>query len=605
MGFDGKAFARNLSNSPGVYRMLDNSARVLYVGKAKNLHNRVSSYFSSAHSNRRIAHMVSQVNAIEISVTRTETEALLLENQLIKTLKPRYNVLLRDDKSYPYIYCSNQQEFPRLSFHRGAQRQSGRYFGPFASAHAVRNSLQMLQKVFRIRQCDDSFFTNRSRPCLQYQIKRCTAPCVGLINADDYKKSIQQAEMFLDGRQDSLTADMVATMEIASNKLEFERAATIRDQIAILKRVQEKQYVSGEGKGDIDVVAVALVKNIACIQIVFIRNGHHLGNRAFYPKVPKDIDESSILDAFLSQYYGKRDAPHEIILSHEIESLSFLVGVFSSRVKRKVHLQTQPRAHRAKWLESALTNASQALARHLASNQVIKKQYEALQSLLMLDEMPERLECFDISHTMGEATVASCVVFGPEGAIKSDYRRFNITDIEPGDDYAAIYQAVFRRYSRIKKGEGQWPDIVFIDGGQNQLNKAHEAMQEIQVSGPLLVGVAKGTDRRPGQERLFLQERVLPLALQHDSPGLYLIQSIRDEAHRFAISGHRQRRAKTRQTSPLEGIEGVGAKRRQQLLRFFGGLQELRRAGIEEITRVPGISQAIAERIYDRFQEKG
>ncbi|HEY0722278.1 MAG TPA: excinuclease ABC subunit UvrC [Gammaproteobacteria bacterium] len=602
--FDIQNFLKNLTIRPGVYRMIGADGEVLYVGKARNLKRRVSSYFQRNDGSAKTLALVAQIRRIEVTITHTENEALILENTLIKEYQPRYNILLRDDKSYPYIYLSDEA-YPRLSFHRGRKSGKGRYFGPYPSSAAVRESLNTMQKLFPVRQCEDAFFRNRGRPCLQFQIKRCTAPCVGLINEQNYQDDVRHAVMFLEGRSSAIIDELVAKMERAAEKLNFELAARYRDQIAQLRRVQERQYVVGEG-GDLDVVAIASRNGTACVQLFLIRGGQNLGNKAFFPRHTREADNHEIAEAFIAQHYlavagGEQMIPAEILVSEELAGAETLGAVLSEQAGRRVTISSRLRGERARWVELARTNADQALAAHLASKATLLGRFEALQEALGLDNLPQRLECFDISHTMGEATVASCVVFDTNGPLKSDYRRFNIEGITPGDDYAAMQQALTRRFRRLKEGEGKAPDILFIDGGAGQLRQAERVLEEMQLAGVTLVGVAKGTTRKPGLEQLILSGQEHPLILPADSMALHLIQQIRDEAHRFAITGHRQRRAKARKTSSLEGIAGLGPKRRQQLLRQFGGLQEVARAGVEDLARVTGISRQLAQRIYDAF----
>jgi excinuclease ABC subunit C len=602
--FDVKAYLKTLTGKPGVYRMLDAEGTVLYVGKARNLKKRVSSYFQKTVQSPKTQALVAQVQGIEVTVTHTESEALLLENNLIKELKPRYNILLRDDKSYPFIYLSGDHDFPRLAYHRGAKRAKGRYFGPYPSAYAVRESLNLLQKVFRVRQCEDSFFRNRSRPCLQYQIKRCTGPCVEAVSKEAYAEDVRHAVMFLEGKSPVLIDELVAKMEAASRGLQFELAAVYRDQIANLRRVQESQYVSGEG-GDRDVIAAVVEGGLACVQVFFIRGGRNLGNKTFFPRQADGASEAEILSAFISQFYlterENHPVPSEVLHNQALEDEATLEAVLAQQSGHRVTLSHRLRGERARWLEMALANARTALRAQLSNQSNLLRRLEMLQDALGLDSQPQRLECFDISHTMGEATVASCVVLDSNGPLKSDYRRFNIEDITPGDDYAAMRQALTRRYTRLKKGEGKLPDILFIDGGKGQLAEAEAVLEELQISGVTLVGVAKGPARKAGQEVLFLSGQEVPIILASDSPALHVVQQIRDEAHRFAITGHRQRRAKARTTSPLEGIAGLGPKRRQQLIKQFGGLQEVARAGVEDLANVPGISKQLAQRVYDAF----
>jgi len=597
--FDSKAFLKTLTSRPGVYRMLDGEGKLLYVGKAKDLKRRVSSYFTRS-LNTRIQSMVSQIRGIEVTVTHTEAEALILENTLIKSLKPRYNVLLQDDKSYPYIYLSSDQQFPRLTWHRGAKSGNGRYFGPYPNIGSMRDNLRLLQKLFPVRQCEDSFFRNRSRPCLQYQIKRCTAPCVGLIDEDGYRRDVQDAVLFLEGRAGQVVDSLIDRMEQASERLEFEQAARYRDQIAVLRRIQEKQYVSGE-RGDLDIIAVAVKGGVACVQLFFIRAGRNLGNKVFFPKVPDGAEEQSILSAFMAQYYIGKEVPPGVIVSVMPDDAELLTEVLSEQAKRRIRITDRVRSDRLRWLQMAQQNANLALDARLASKAGLRARLDAIQQALDLAEAPTRMECFDISHTGGEQTVASCVVFDDQGPVKSDYRRFNIEGIAPGDDYAAMEQALNRRYSRIQAEEGRLPDILFIDGGKGQLSAAASVLEELGVQGVTMLGVAKGADRKPGLEQLFLFGQQAPIILPSNSPALHLIQQIRDEAHRFAITGHRQRRGRSRKTSVLEDIAGIGPKRRQRLLRQFGGLQELARAGVDDLSQVEGISRRLAQQIYEAF----
>ncbi len=596
--FDHREFLKNLTNRSGVYRMLDKEGKALYVGKARDLKRRVSSYFSRS-LNRRLQAMVSRIESIEVTVTHTEAEALILENNLIKSLKPRYNVLLRDDKSYPYIYLS-AAPFSRLAFHRGPKKGKGRYFGPYPSAGSMRDTLRLMQKLFPVRQCEDTFYQNRSRPCLQYQIKRCTAPCVGLIEEQEYARDVRDAVLFLEGRADRVINGLVERMEAASATLNFELAARYRDQISTLRQIQERQYVSGE-RGDLDIVACAAGGGVACVQLFFIRHGRNLGNKLFYPRIPEGEQEEKILYAFLAQYYIGKQIPREIIISDKLEERDLLQQVLGEQAGHRVKIRQTVRSARAHWLKMAIQNAQLALTSRLASRAGMQARVDLLQQLLGLDETPTRMECFDVSHTGGELTLASCVVFDHQGPVKSDYRRFNIEGVQPGDDYGAMEQALIRRYKRIQSGEGRLPDILFLDGGKGQLNAAARVLEELAVSGVILVGVAKGVDRKPGMEQLFLFGREAPIILPADSPALHLIQQIRDEAHRFAITGHRQRRERSRRTSILEAIPGIGPKRRQSLLKQFGGLQGVARAGVEDISRVQGISGQLAEQIYEAF----
>jgi len=601
-GFDASEFLRHLTSHPGVYRMLGNDGEVLYVGKARNLKNRVSSYFRSGGLSPKTQVLMGQVINVEITVTHTESEALILENTLIKSLQPRYNILLRDDKSYPYIYLSSSQTYPRLTLHRGARKAKGRYFGPYPNATAVRESLHLLQKVFRVRQCEDSFFENRSRPCLQYQIKRCTAPCVELISPAAYAEDVRHTVQFLEGRNSEVIDELAQRMDAAAAALEYEEAARYRDQIVNLRHIQERQYVSGE-RGDLDILAVVAAGGVACVQVFYIRAGRNLGNKAFFPRVPGETVPGEILSAFVTQYYLGREVPNELLVNIDLPDAELLVRVLSEQAGHTVVLSSRVRGERARWVEMAERNAQHAVQARVSSRAGMYQRYEALQLALGLEEPVARLECFDISHTQGEATVASCVVFGLEGAVKSDYRRFNIEGIEPGDDYAAMAQALLRRYTRISAGEGVLPDLILIDGGKGQLSAARRVLDELQLSVPM-VGVAKGPERKAGWEVLHLRDgRELRLAA--DNPGLHLIQQVRDEAHRFAITGHRARRGRSRTESPLEAIPGIGPRRRQQLLRQFGGLREVARAGVEDLLKVKGVSRELAQAIYNAFHGDG
>jgi len=600
---DSQSFVSSLPTAAGVYRMLNEKGEVLYVGKARNLRKRVGSYFGARGlASIKIAVMMQQVADIAITVTHTEDEALLLENNLIKSLRPRYNIVLRDDKSYPYIYVS-AQKFPRLGFHRGARKARGRYFGPYPSASAVRETLNLLQKLFPVRQCEDSFYRHRTRPCLQYQIKRCTAPCVDLVDEERYQEDVRHAEMFLEGRTQAVVDELVTRMEQAAERLDYETAGRYRDRIAALKRVQERQYISGEG-GDTDVLAAVVKQGKACVAVSFIRGGRNLGTKNFFPTTGADAGASEVLTAFLPQYYLGKSVPADIYLNQRAADKPLLERTFGEQAGRKVTLRTGARGARRRWLQMTQTNAEDALRRLLISQSNLTQRFEALQQALALDAVPERMECFDISHTSGEATIAACVVFDRDGPVKSDYRRFNIRDVQPGDDYGALTEALMRRFRRLKDGEGKLPDLLLVDGGRGQLSCAEHVLAELQIGGVPLIGVAKGRERKPGKEQLFLSGHARPTILPPDSPALHLIQQVRDEAHRFAITGHRQRRAKTRTTSALEQIAGIGDKRRQALLKNLGGMQEVARAGVEDLARVPGISPALARRIYDALHEQ-
>jgi len=600
--FDSEQFLATLTKKPGVYQMMDSQSHCIYVGKAKNLHKRVSSYFRKNDKDSKKSVMVSHVRHIEVIVTHTEGEALLLENQLIKRLKPRYNICLRDDKSYPYISLSSHKEFPKLGFHRGAKGKYGRYFGPYPSAGAVRDSLNLLQKIFPVRQCDDSFYANRSRPCLQHQIKRCTAPCVGLISQQDYQLDVDSTVLFLEGKNKRLINALVNKMEQAAASLEFERAGIYRDQIAQLRKVMERQYVSST-EGDEDVIACDIQEHVACIQVFFIRNGQHIGKRTFFPKMPRGKTPSQVLSAFVIQFYLDKKLPKTIVLSHALNELELTQQVFNEKAGRRVNLVNKPRSDRARWLKMAQDNAHMALAQKLRSRESTRAKLVKLSALLEMAGPLQRLECFDISHLQGDQTVASCVVLNEEGPLKSDYRRFNIKGIRPGDDYAALAQAVSRRYSRIKNKEFVVPDLLIIDGGQGQVSAVMAALSAIDYHEVFVIGVSKGVDRKFGMEKIYRATDGRVFVFPSDEPALLLVQQIRDEAHRFAISGHRQQRGKVKKVSTLEQIAGLGPKRRQMLLKQFGGLREVKSAGIDDLCTVDGVSTALAKRIYDFFHD--
>ncbi len=601
--FDIKGFLKNLTQRPGIYKMLDGKADIIYIGKAKNLKNRVSSYFRSHAVSPKQQAMLAKVAAIEVTVTHTEGEALLLESQLIKRFKPRYNISLRDDKSYPYVYISSFHDFPQLTYHRGAKKRQGLYFGPYPSAGAVKETLKLLQKIFPVRQCEDSYYNARSRPCLQHQIERCTAPCVGLVAQEQYKQDVDNTILFLEGQGGRLIAQLVEKMETAAGRLAFEQAAAYRDQIQRLRAVLEKHCVEGE-KGDVDILACAAKADTACVQVFFIRNGQNLGNRQFFPKMMDDNDPGVILQAFISQYYLDRPVPHELIVSHGLPETALLIEVLSQQAKHNVAISPSVRGERQKWLQMAVTNAESALAAKLADKQGLYARFLSLRQELACAEVPKRLECFDISHTQGEQTVASCVVFDREGPVKSDYRRFNIEGVTGGDDCAAIYQAVSRRYKRQKLGEHPAADILLIDGGKGQVAAAQKALAELAINNVMIAGVSKGPDRKAGMEKIILPGRDKPLDITPGASALLLIQHIRDEAHRFAITGHRQRRGKAKNQSALEDIAGLGPKRRQVLLKQFGGLQGVSGAGVDALAGIDGISRKLAQRIYDTFHHQ-
>jgi len=637
--FDSASFLKTVPHKPGVYRMISEDEKILYVGKAKDLKNRVSSYFRDNIANSRTYSMVKQIFDVQVTITTTEAEALLLESNLIKKHQPRYNILLRDDKSYPNIYLS-KDKFPRLSFHRGAKKAKGQYFGPYPSAGAVRETLALLQKLFQVRQCENSYFKNRSRPCLQFQIKRCTAPCTNEITEADYQQGVSHTIKFLQGKSEQVIDELVQQMDHASVTLEFEQAANHRDKIEQLRFISQQQSISSDVQSNVDVIALQFASDVASVQVLTIRNGNNLGNKNFFPKLPKiykGIDEQSaaldsskdlleapqnsnpeesILSSFIAQYYMSREIPNEILLSHVPEDSRVLTEMLNLKAERKVILSYRLRGDRLRWIEMATRNAQHALATHLASKAGIQKRVLALQEELDMDYIPARMECFDISHTMGEATVASCVVFGLEGPIKSEYRRYNINDIVGGDDYAAMKQVLQRRFKKAvekdnakKPGkESKLPDILFIDGGKGQVTQAVEVLSDLQISGVDIIGVTKGEGRRQDMDKLTVltenSNSKEDLFLPAHSSALHLIQQIRDEAHRFAISGHRQRRQKARNTSPLEGIPGLGQKRRQDLLKQFGGIRAITRASADELSKVNGISAKLAEKIYDVFHSE-
>lgn len=597
--FDPKAFVPSLPTRPGVYRMLDAAGAILYVGKAKNLRARVASYFRADQVSPKVMALVGQVSGIEVTVTNSETEALLLEYNLIKQHRPRYNVILRDDKSFPFLFLS-AHDYPRLSFYRGTRKLPGRFFGPYPSAGAVRETLHQLHKLFRIRGCKDSFFANRTRPCLEYQIGRCSAPCVGLVSCEDYARDVRSAVSVLEGRSAEVSAELSARMEEAAERLEYEKAAVLRDQLAALAHIQAQQVVSAEGEVDADVIGISTAGAETCISLMFIRGGRNLGSTHFHPRAPVS-EPDEVLAAFLAQYYLEREAPPEVLTSLAVPDAEVIAAALSGRAGRRVVLRQARRGLKLRWVDLAVRNAEAALQMKISSRAGVREQLEALRLELGLEETPLRIECFDVSHTQGEATVASCVVFGPEGPAKQEYRRFNIEGVEPGDDYGAMRQALLRRFRRIKAGESPLPDVVLIDGGAGQLAQASAVLAELDVALPAVAAVAKGADRRPGQERLFLLGHEGPSILPADSKALHLIQRVRDEAHRFAITGHRRSRSRSRQASVLETVPGLGPSRRRAMLKHFGGLQGVLRAGVEDLAVVRGISRSLAESIYEHL----
>ncbi|MCV6591199.1 MAG: excinuclease ABC subunit UvrC [Marinobacterium sp.] len=602
-GFDARAFLAQLTTCPGIYQMFDADGKILYVGKAKSLKNRVSSYFRNSGLSTKTQALVARIADIQVTVTSSETEALLLEQNLIKNERPPYNILLRDDKSYPYIFVSDRDSYPAVCFNRGARHKGGRYFGPFPSSGAVRESLSLLQKIFRVRQCEESFFRNRSRPCLQYQINRCSGPCVeGLVSPEDYARDVRHTTMFLEGKNTAILQELGEAMEQASVALEFEKAAAYRDQISALQKIQEQQYVTGMS-GDADVFGIACQPGGVSLHVLFVRAGRVVGSKSIHPKVSVEEAEADILSAFLGQWYfgAQREIPDQVIVSYEMSDSQALAKALMKKHGRKVVVSHNVRGERAGWQRLAQTNARQQLNGWLANKQNVYNRFLALQEVLGLEGPPVRMECFDISHSAGEATVASCVVFDRNGPLKSDYRTFNIKGVTAGDDYAAMRQALERRYTRLKTGEGMLPDILFIDGGKGQVRQATGILELLQITEVLVIGVAKGPNRRAGLEVLIMGESGDDISLAGDSPALHLVQHIRDEAHRFAITGHRARRGKVRKQSRLEEIPGIGPKRRRELLRHFGSIRGIGQASIEEIAKVSTISRTLAEEIYAAF----
>jgi excinuclease ABC subunit C len=610
--FDPRDYIPNLPRRPGVYRMYaapgdppDTHGELLYVGKARSLRDRVGNYFLASNVDPKVQALVGHIARIEVTVTDSETEALLLEYNLIKEHKPRYNIVLRDDKSFPYVYLPAGHEYPRLVFYRGARNLPGRYFGPFPSAGAVKETLQSVQKIFRIRNCRDSFFENRSRPCLQHQIGRCSAPCVKLISREDYARDIAAAVKVLEGRNDEVYAELAAAMEKAAGELQYERAAALRDQLAALKQIQTQQIVTAEGDRDIDVFALVGEPGEFVVSVMIIRGGRNLGSTCYFPKGSL-AEPNEALASFLMQYYDSTPPPAEVLVNLELAEADALVEALRGRAatdnrEGAMRIWRPSRALPARWMSMSVENAEQALRMRRARRADIEGMLAALGALLGLERPPQRLECFDISHTAGEGTVASCVVYGPEGPIKKEYRRFNISGVAPGDDYGALRQALRRRYERVRAGEVRAPDVLLIDGGLGQINEVHTELAQLGFAALKLVGVAKGPDRRPGQERLFVHGEPAPIVPGPESPALRVIQRIRDEAHRFAITGHRKRRARRHNESVLEAVPGLGPAKRRALLKHFGGMQGLMRAGVNDIETVSGIGTTLARTLYDHL----
>lgn len=602
--FDAKNFLQHLTQRPGVYQMFDSTQSLLYVGKAKNLKKRVASYFSGRGLSNKTVALVSRIADIQVTITSTEVEALLLEQNLIKNHRPPFNILLRDDKSYPYVFISDG-DFPRVVYHRGAKREKGKYYGPYPNAQSVRESLNLLQQVFKMRQCEDSYFANRSRPCLQYQIKRCTAPCVGYVSQQEYQTQVNHTRWFLEGKSDELLADLGAKMQQASSELDFEQAAEFRDQIQHLKKLTEQQYIES-GDSEADVIAVSLKAGSCCVHILFVRAGRIIASRSFYPKLRLDETEADILQSFIGQFYiaGGHEIPKRIHVAAPMPDAKALQTLLSQQAKKTIQITHGMRGVSEKWQKLANSTAEQNLNSRLANNASMRQRFVELQQVLQLPELPGRIECFDISHSSGEATVASCVVFDHNGPINNDYRRFNIEGITGGDDYAAMEQALTRRFKRLQKGEGKAPDILLIDGGKGQVSQAVAVMQQLQLNDIEIIGVAKGPSRKAGLEVLIRPSTGEEISLPNDSKALHLIQYVRDESHRFAVKGHTQRRDKKRQRSLLQDIPGVGAKRRKALLAYFGSVKAITEAPVRELKKAPGISEKTALDIYASFHKE-
>lgn len=605
MSYDYKFFLKTLTQRPGVYCMQDKDGVIIYIGKAKNLKKRVSSYFNKGkYDSPKIQVIVKQIEHIEITITHTENEALILENNLIKMHKPRYNIIFRDDKSYPYIYLNSKSDYPRFYYYRGSLKGKGRYFGPYPNSSSVRNTLNLLQKIFLIRSCEESVFTNRSRPCLQYQIKRCSAPCVRYISKENYQQDIELATLFLDGKNEKVLSALTKPMQAASDKLDFELAVRFRDQLQSLRDIQEKQCINSHG-GDIDIISCAIDANQGCVQLTFIRSGLNLGNRTYYPKYIEKQSESNLITAFLSQYYLssiKKNIPLEILISHKIDNIKLIESVISKKAEKKINIKHSVIGKRRKLLEMTVDNVRAVLEQRLASKNNQSKRFESLQSLLKYEEPIKRIECFDISHTQGEATVASCVVFDHEGPVYSKYRKFNINNVKKCDDYAAMRQVISRRYKRlIKDNSMSLPDLIIIDGGKGQLGVVKKELSKLEMDDIPILGVAKGPSRKAGLEKLIFTTENHMIDCNSSSPALHLIQHVRDEAHRFAITAHRRQRKNSSESSNLEQIKGIGKERRKNLIQYFGGIQGVIKAGVDDILVIPGINIKLAKKIYEHF----
>jgi excinuclease ABC subunit C len=602
MSFNGKQFAQNLPLKPGVYQMFDSAEKVIYVGKAINLKNRVGSYFTGKAKDRKTMALVATVSSMQFSITHNEGEALILENQLIKQHKPRYNVLLKDGKSYPYIYCSeNEDEFPRLEFRRGAKKGKGRYFGPFPSAQAVRHTLNHLQKIFKIRQCNNANYSNRSRPCLQYQINRCSAPCVNYVTQQDYKTQLQYTYEFLAGKSLQVVEKLVESMNAFSQNLDFEKAAEIRDQIKELKIIQSQQVVESKSSQNLDMFSVAHELGLFIVTLCAVRGGQMLGHRNFYPKVPADSDNDEVLSSFLTQYYQDKPVPELILINHSIKEKTWIESALTQIANSTIKISSNPRGSRKKMLDLNTTNMKNALELYVAKKANWQHKWQTWVSQVGLKKSPNRVECFDISHVFGEKTRASCVVFDASGVKKNMYRNYKISGITGGDDYAAMRQVISKRLASIEKHSYEMPDIFLIDGGKGQANQALKILREHNIKDIEIVGIAKDDNRTAGEERLFVLSRNVMIKPDSHSLLSHMTQHIRNEAHRFAITGHRKALAKSRKKSLLEGIDGIGEKRRAYLLQHFGGLQGLKKAGVEELSQLKGVSKEIAQRLYDHL----
>lgn len=603
---DVKSLVKNMTSQPGVYQMINAAGEVIYVGKARNLKNRLQSYFRQSNLPAKSQVMVAQIADIQITITHSDAEALLLEHTLIKKHLPRYNVLLRDDKSYPYILLTTQQQYPRISLYRGARKNQGKFYGPYPSAHAARETMNFLQRVFKVRPCRDAYFNNRSRPCLQYQIKRCTAPCVKYVSEQDYREQVRHVQLFLEGKGQAIIDDLIVKMQQASTDLDFEKAANLRDTIASLNQIHAQQAIV-RGDKNADVIYLLERHGVILIQVLFIRHGEVIGSKCFFPSSPAKTSSEEAINAFLSQFYLQRLAdeqwPHEVVVSIDFPERNELAASLSELAQKKLQILATPRTAKKRWLEMAKQNAEFEFDKYLSDKGENQKRLALLAESLQLSQIPERIECFDVSHSFGEATVASCVVFDKQGMFKQDYRHYNIKDVAKGDDYAALKQALLRRYQKLVTQEAKLPDIVLIDGGKGQLKQAVEVFQSLNITGVTLMAISKGTTRKPGFETLHLAYQDIECVLAPDSPALHLLQQIRDEAHRFAITGHRAQRGKKRTTSVLEEIPGIGAARRRALIQRFGGIQAIKNASIEEIAKTPGISLAVAKLIFDAFHE--